>query len=435
VAFSSGAPHGGTRLTAALACAVVFLLAACASPAPSTDDRRVDLSVPSFSDPTTIDNPLFPASRLTQVVRLGEEGGGRARVEVTLLPETRLVTWNDQEVETVVSQFIAYVDGRVIEVALDFFAQADDGAVWYFGEEVDNYEDGVIANHAGSWLAGRDGPPGMIMPADPQVGDVFHPENIPDLVFEEVTVQSTAEELDGPSGDLDGGVRVEERLMEGDVEHKVYIPAYGEYVTEAEDELIVTALAIPIDALAEAPPEDLVAVRAIAIGIADRAATADWPELQASVVELEGTWSGLADSAPAVLGEEVSAAIGRLRAAVDDRAGVDLQHTAIDVALGASDLELRYRDQPATDLLRMAIWARRVTTDVEADDTAGARGDVAVLETIWARLAGRLVAGASTGAGESLRALRQAVDAEDPDAASTSASALIEAVEALSSQE
>ena len=83
----------------------------------------------------------------------------------------------------------------------------------------------------------------------------------------------------------------------------------------------------------------------------------------------------------------------------------------------------------------MAIWARRVTTDVEADDTAGARGDVAVLETIWGRLSGRLDAGASAGAEDTLAALRQAVDAEDPDAAASSASALIEAVDALSSQE
>ena len=32
----------------------------------------------------------------------------------------------------------------------------------------------------------------MIMPADPRVGDVYRPENIPGLVFEEVTVKETA---------------------------------------------------------------------------------------------------------------------------------------------------------------------------------------------------------------------------------------------------
>lgn len=30
--------------------------------------------------------------------------------------------------------------------------------------------DGVLDNHDGTWLAGKDGPPGMIMPADVQLG-------------------------------------------------------------------------------------------------------------------------------------------------------------------------------------------------------------------------------------------------------------------------
>src|SRR3712207_7251147 len=56
-----------------------------------------------------------------------------------------------------------------------------------------NYEDGVVADTHGTWLAGRDGPPGMIMPADPSPGQVYRPENIPDLVFEEVTVKRSEE--------------------------------------------------------------------------------------------------------------------------------------------------------------------------------------------------------------------------------------------------
>ena len=53
-----------------------------------------------------------------------------------------------------------------------FYAQADDGSVWYLGEDVFNYEDGAIADTAGTWFAGIDGPAAMIMPADPKVGDV-----------------------------------------------------------------------------------------------------------------------------------------------------------------------------------------------------------------------------------------------------------------------
>ena len=47
---------------------------------------------------------------------------------------------------TLVSQYVAYLGGRIQEVALDFYAQADDGSVWYFGEDVYNYEKGAVAD-------------------------------------------------------------------------------------------------------------------------------------------------------------------------------------------------------------------------------------------------------------------------------------------------
>ena len=56
-----------------------------------------------------------------------------------------------------------------------------------------------IADTDGTWLAGKDGPAAMIMPADPQVGDVYRPENIPGFVFEEVTVKAVDQTLDGPA--------------------------------------------------------------------------------------------------------------------------------------------------------------------------------------------------------------------------------------------
>ncbi|MGE0512312.1 MAG: hypothetical protein AB7Q42_25670, partial [Acidimicrobiia bacterium] len=86
--------------------------------------------MPTFSNPTSITNPYFSVSGLEQVIQLGEEAGSVARNEITVLPETRVIDWNGQQVETVVSQFIGYLDGRIVEGALDYFAQADDGSVW-----------------------------------------------------------------------------------------------------------------------------------------------------------------------------------------------------------------------------------------------------------------------------------------------------------------
>ena len=44
------------------------------------------------------------------------------------------------------------------------------------------------------------------MPVDPQVGDVYPPENIPGFVFEEVRVKAVERTLDGPLGPVEGGV-------------------------------------------------------------------------------------------------------------------------------------------------------------------------------------------------------------------------------------
>ncbi len=134
--------------------------------------ERVDLTRPSFSDSTKITNPLFPISRLHSTLLLGHVDDKPFRTETTLLPGTRTVKWNGEQIPVLVSQYMAYLDGRLEEVALDLYAQADDGSVWYFGEDVFDYRNGAIAVTEGTWLAGRGSPAAMIMPAKPKVGDV-----------------------------------------------------------------------------------------------------------------------------------------------------------------------------------------------------------------------------------------------------------------------
>ncbi len=56
----------------------------------------------------------------------------------------------------------------LIEEAFDYYAQGDYGGVWYFGEDVDNFENGKLKDHGGSWLAGEKGAlPALLMPGDP----------------------------------------------------------------------------------------------------------------------------------------------------------------------------------------------------------------------------------------------------------------------------
>jgi len=376
--------------------------------APAAD--RIDRDKPTFSDPTAITNPLFPISDLTQVVQLGIDEGEPLRVEATLLPQTKSITWEGTEIETVVSQFIAYLDGRVAETTLDYFAQADDGSVWYFGEDVTNYEDGAVKDNEGTWLAGVDGPPGMIMPADPQVGDVYRPENIPDLVFEEVTVKAVDTTVEGPQGSLTGAITIQELLMDGTTEDKSFAPGYGEFSAHTDTEDIVVALGVPLDAVEEPTPAELTTISAGATEV-----LAD-PDGAAAALETIRT-AAEAYQGPEVLTMALTDAVDALGSAVD--AGEGVEAAAIVVEQAALDLRARHEPVADIDAGRMAAWAAQAKIDAEADEAGGVASDLVALDTIAERIED--LPAEVTGL---LDDLHTAVDADELATASSAAEAL-----------
>jgi hypothetical protein len=69
----------------------------------------------------------------------------------------------------------------------------------------------------------------MIMPAHPKVGDVYRTENVPGLVFEQVTVRTVGTTVDGPHGPIEGAMVGEELHQDGKREAKTFAPGYGEF--------------------------------------------------------------------------------------------------------------------------------------------------------------------------------------------------------------
>jgi hypothetical protein len=116
-----------------------------------------------------IDNPWLP---FTPGSRWVYEAGGGQRNEVLVTDQTRKVMGITA---TVVSD-TGTRDGELVERTLDWFAQDRDGNVWYLGEDTTAYKNGRPSS-AGSWEAGVDGAlPGIIMKADPKVGDAYRQE-------------------------------------------------------------------------------------------------------------------------------------------------------------------------------------------------------------------------------------------------------------------
>jgi hypothetical protein len=345
--------------------------------------------VPDFPNPTEITNPLFPVSALTQTVDLGTEGDTRARVEFTVLPGTRTIPWNGKDIETRITQFLEFREGRIVESARDYFAQAADGSVWYFGEDVDNYEDGVVAEHEGSWLAGREGPPGMIMPAHPVVGAVYRSENIPGVVFEEDTVKVVDETVEGPRGPVTGAIIVRELLMEGTTEDKTFAPGYGEFRVnaESEDEVTTVAVAAPTDAVAAPVPEQLTTLYSGAVVAFDAVPSGDWARISTTLDSMTAAWAALAPtSPPPMLVAEMNRVLAGLVAAASARKGQATSASALDVAFAALDLEMQYRPVAEIDADRLKLWARRIRVDAGDDDLAAVRSDVVVMGAVWDRI-------------------------------------------------
>jgi hypothetical protein len=383
--------------------------------------QRVDLDRPVFSNPTSITNPLYPISGLDRVILLGSVDGVPLRVETTLMPETRSIETHGQVVPTRESQYVAWLGRRIHEVALDWYAQDDRGAVWYFGEDVFNYEDGVIVDTEGTWLAGSDGEAAMIMPADPQVGNVWRPENICGLVFEEVTVKTTEVTVTGPGGSVAGAIVTEELHMDGTREDKVFAPGYGEFSTGASGDLEAVAVAVPTDALSGPVPVELVSMSEGADTVFAAARLGYWSTASAAAGSVSAAWAAYrAGSVPPMLRDQADVAIAALSAAVLAGDAAASRRAAVEVDQASLDLQLRYRSRAEIDLALLDLWARQLVVDAEAEDAAAVYGDAATLAWIRARLAEDV----GPGIDLVLRGLAEAVASRDVGAARVAADRL-----------
>jgi hypothetical protein len=387
------------------------------------DSERVDLVLPSFSNPTKVTNPLFPIGTLHAVI-VGEVDGEPLKIETTLLPQTKTVQWNGQRVEALQSQFCAYLKGRISEVAVDLYAQADDGAVWYLGEDVVDYERGVAATTAGTWRVGLDGPAAMIMPAHPKVGDVYRTENLPGVAFEQVTVNQVGVTVNGPSGSIPGAmVGLELHQDEAALEPKTFAPGHGEWFSGGGHDFEANALAVPADALAAPTPPELTLLSNGAYQVVDSARSGDWRQASATVKAMTGAWDTLpAGEMPERLGARMSKALDALVAAVGARDRQQASQAAIEVADAGLDLQLRYRPVAEINLARFELWARQLFVDAAARNAAGVHGDVTTLAWIRDRIV--LTTADGSDLDDQLRYLRSVADANEFEVAMVQAARL-----------
>jgi hypothetical protein len=229
-------------MTARISTLVLVLVAACggggsgtdAPPPPidataATPDATLQVEV---CDPAagpfslTIDNPYFPLPVGRHLVLDGMEGATVVHLEITVQDLTEDVAG----VTTRVLEERESADGELVEVSRNFFAQAPDGTVCYFGEDVDIYEGGVIVGHDSAWRAdGADNRPGIMMPPAPAIGVSYPQEVAPGIAEDMAEIVGIGESLTVPAGTFTDTVRTDEwtPLEPGVVEGKWYVRDVG----------------------------------------------------------------------------------------------------------------------------------------------------------------------------------------------------------------
>lgn len=170
-------------------------------------------------------------------------------VWMTVLNDTRKIEFEHDgqliEVKARVVEEREFEDGEIDEVSRNFLAVCKDtGDIYYFGEDVDNYEDGEIDNHEGAWIAGENGArPGLIMPGGAfLLGARYFQEIAPGEALDRGEHVAMGLTVTVPAGQFENCVMIEDSDAlepEDDPDPKVYCPGIGLVIDE---ELELTAI-------------------------------------------------------------------------------------------------------------------------------------------------------------------------------------------------
>jgi hypothetical protein len=171
--------------------------------------------------------PYFILKPGYQLVLEGKEGKTAIQLTITVLDETKIVGG----VETRVVEERELHNGQLAEVSWNYYAiHPCSRDVYYFGEDVDIYENGQIANHGGSWLAGfKAAKFGLMMPGVVRKGFQYYQEIAPGTAMDRAEIVGLHKILKTPAHQFKDCVKVEETtpLEPKTKEYKLYAPGIG----------------------------------------------------------------------------------------------------------------------------------------------------------------------------------------------------------------
>jgi hypothetical protein len=159
--------------------------AGTSNPAPVTTPYNPAFNPSEFGGP--IDNPYLPLrpGTLFRYRGVGDDGKTRELNTVRVTRRTKRI----MGVKATVVLDQVFSEGKPEERTFDWYAQDNEGNVWYLGENSSNFEHGRWVRDDGSWEAGvGNGQPGVIMLAHPQRGEAYRQEYSPGHAVDQAEV-------------------------------------------------------------------------------------------------------------------------------------------------------------------------------------------------------------------------------------------------------
>jgi hypothetical protein len=183
-------------------------------------------ATPNFNNPQA--NAYFPITPGLVTRLRGTDGGAHFREVVTVTDKTKVINGIEA---TTIRDILRRSDGTLAEKTRDWYADDDNGNVWYLGEHTATYDrHGHVRSREGSWQAGVNGARmGKIMTAHPVVTDAYRQEYLKGHAEDQAWIVQRGATVTVPAGTYSHVVRSLEwsRLEPRNVSVKFYAPGIG----------------------------------------------------------------------------------------------------------------------------------------------------------------------------------------------------------------
>lgn len=185
----------------------------------------------SFS--TTGSNPYFILQPGYHTVFEGVEDNEPLNMTITVLNQTKVV--GDGIVTRVVQEKVTNSqNGELKEITNDWFAICTQtNSVFYFGENVNNYENGKLVDNEGSWEHGSDNArAGLMMPGIVLLGSRYYQEIAPGVALDKSEIVNMNETVNVPAGSFSNVIKMKETndLEPNVVEDNLHAPGVGQVI-------------------------------------------------------------------------------------------------------------------------------------------------------------------------------------------------------------